>query len=181
MRLWRHDVFLLCNNQEAWIYKLSQESFQKLGLTNVSQAMKSVRNIVIRTQPSYSPLNKQRWETLMLTRVSTARYLTPAKKMVLLNILKDAGGPVWGAYARVSAPKIPHWTDRYSWRKSTRPAAYQSIAAVADRWHPHVRRSSLRDLSGIENKSTMTCKERRRIGFQRILATHLSSQKTWKP
>ena len=74
------------------IYKLSQESFQRLDLTNASPAMKSVRNLMIKTLPNCSPLSKQ-LETLMLTRVSIARYPTQAKKMVLPNILKDVAGP----------------------------------------------------------------------------------------
>ena len=163
----------------------SSISFQKIiSLANVSQVMKSARSILIMIHPASrlcSLLSRQRCETLTLWRMSIAKFPTLAKKTVLPKILKGVDGHACGAFAKVSAPRKPHWTDRYSWRKSIRPAAYQSIAAVAVRWHPRARRNSPRDLWGIGNKSTMTCRERRRIGFRRILATHLSSQKIWKP
>ena len=181
LRHWRHGAYPLCNNQVALIYNIPL-SFQRISLTDASLAMKSARSsMIIMIRLNYNPLSKQRWETLMLTRASIARYPTQAKKIDLQKIPRVAVGPAWGVFAKVNVPRRPHWTGRYSWRKSTRPVAYQFTAAVADKWHLNVRRNSLKDSSDTENKSTMTCRERKRIGFQRILAMHLSSQKTWKP
>ena len=178
LRHWRRSAYPLCNNQVALIYS-TQLSFQRISPTDASQAMKNARSsMIIMIRLNYNPLSKQRWETLMLTRASIARYPIQAKKIYLLKIPKDVVGPAWGVFAKVNVPRKLHWIGKYSWRKSTRPVAYQFTAAVADKWHLNVRRNSLKDSSDTENKSTMTCRELRRIGFRRISATHLSSHKT---